>query len=364
MKSIFLLLIIAIPFIENSFAQNIGIGTTTPNASLDLRNSTEVNSINVTNSSTNGSQNGFRATVNGANATAFRIAGEFAATGAGNNNTGLNVSASAATVNYGGIFNATSGTTSNIGVWGSIGGPGGSKNYAIYGSIAGSSTGNDFAGYFSGRTYVSTTLVVGTLETPANASVTINSPGATGNTILLVNSNPSGNGIQANYSGSPANYYAVWGIAPSSGGNQAGYFSGNVTVTGTFSNPSDERLKENINPLSSVTDKIMLVSVNTYNFKTGFSYLNLPQAKQYGFLAQNLQEIFPELVQTVVDKSKGQDHLFEYKTVNYLGMIPILTKALQEEHTQRIQTEKQLEDLKQRLQNIEALLSQNSATSH
>ena len=341
-------------FIENSFAQNIGIGTTSPNASLDLRNSTEINSINVTNSSINGSQYGFRVAVNGVNATAFRTAGEFAATGPGNNNTGLNVSASAATVNYSGIFNAANGTNSNIAVWGAIGGPVGSKNYAVYGSVAGGSGGNDFAGYFAGKTYVSTTLVVGSSETPANASITINSPAAIGNSMLLVNTNSSGNGIQANYSGSPANYYAVWGIAPSSGGNEAGYFSGNVTVSGTFSNPSDERLKENISPLGSVTDKIMLVSVNTYNFKNEFGYLNLPQAKQYGFLAQNLQKIFPELVRTVVDKSKGEDHLFEYKTVNYLGMIPILTKALQEEHTQRIQTEKELEDLKQRLQIIEA----------
>ena len=188
-------------------------------------------------------------------------------------------------------------------------------------------------------------------------------PASVGNSILLVNTNSSGNGIQANYSGSPANYYAVWGIAPSSGANQAGYFSGNVTVTGIFSNPSDERLKENINPLNSVLDKIMQVSVNTYNFKKEYSYINLPQVKQYGFLAQNLQKIFPELVQTAVDKSKGENNLFEYKTVNYLGMIPILTKALQEEHMQRIQTEQELTDLKQRLENIEALLSQNSGAS-
>jgi hypothetical protein len=343
---------------------NILIGpNSAPIAKLEMRNNTEINSMYISNSSTNSNQYGFRTVVNGTNASAFRTAGEFSATGAGSNNTGLTVSASAATLNYGGNFNATDGATSNIAVWGYTGGPGGSTNYAVYGSIAGFSTGNDFAGYFKGRTYVSSSLVIGTSETPSNASVTINSLASVGNSILLVNSNSSGNGIQANYSGSPANYYAVWGIAPASGSNQAGYFSGNVTVSGTFSNPSDERLKENINPLSSVTDKIMLVSVNTYNFKKEFSNLNLPQVKQYGFLAQNLQKIFPELVQTVVDKSKGENNLFEYKTVNYLGMIPILTKALQEEHTQRIQTEQELQDLKQRLQNIEALLSPNSTSS-
>ena len=90
---------------------------------------------------------------------------------------------------------------------------------------------------------------------------------------------------------------------------------------------------------------------------------NLPQQKQYGFLAQNLQKIFPELVQNVVDKSKGENNPVKYKAVNYIGMIPILTRALQEEHTQRLQTEQELQDLKQRLQNIEALLSQNAVSS-
>jgi Trp operon repressor len=68
-------------------------------------------------------------------------------------------------------------------------------------------------------------------------------------------------------------------------------------------------------------------------------------------------------VRKIIDKSKGENNLFEYKAVNYLGMIPILTKALQEEHAQLLQTEEELNDLKQRLQNVEALLSQNSASS-
>ena len=343
---------------------NIGINYTgAPVAVLDLRNSKQINSLYVNNTSTNTNQYGVLSFVSGVNASAARTAGEFSAQGAGSNNTGINVLAAAGNRTYGGSFSATDAATSNIAVWGYAGGPTGSTNYAVYGSLAGFSAGNDFAGYFDGRTYVSTSLVVGTSETPSNASLTVRSPAATGNSILLVNANSSGNGIQANYTGFPSNYYAVWGIAPASGTNQAGYFSGNVTVTGTFSNPSDERLKENINPLSNVTDKIMQVSVNTYNFKKEFSNLNLPQAKQYGFLAQNMQKIFPELVQTVVDKAKGENNLLEYKTVNYLGMIPILTKALQEEHAQRVQTEQDLKDLKQRLQNIEALLSKNAVSS-
>jgi len=345
----------------------VGIGINSPIAQLDVRNAANINSLYVTNTSTNSNQFGVRSSVNGVNTASFRTAGEFLATGGGSNNTGLTVLASAANVNYGGNFNATDGATSNIAVWGNAGGPGGSTNYAVYGSIAGFSSGNDFAGYFAGRTYVSTSLVVGTSETPSNASVTIHSPATTGNSILLVNNNSSGNGIQSNYSGSPLNYYAVWGIAPASGSNQAGYFSGNVTVSGTFSNPSDERLKEDIKPLTGVLDKLMKVSVNTYNFKSEYSSMNLPQGKQYGYLAQNVESIFPELVKNTADKTKDQAKPFIYKTVNYIGMVPILTKALQEEHEQRMKTEEEInilkadnEALKTKLENIELAISKLS----
>lgn len=339
----------------------IGIGIKTGLvASLDVRNSTQINSVYVTNSSTNSNQWGIRAFVNGVNASAFRTGGEFSASGQGANNTGINVSASAANVNYGGNFNATDGASSNIGVWGYTGGPTGSTNYAVYGSVAGFSNGNDYAGYFAGRTYVQKEFIAGTSDVPANASVTVRSPASLTNSMYAVNSNSGGNGVFVSYTGSPTNYFALYALAPTTGSNYAGYFSGNVTVTGTFSNPSDERLKDNIKPLYNVMDKIMQVGVNTYHFKKEYSRMNLPQTKQYGFLARNFEKQFPELVQTVVDKSKGDNDLFSYKTVNYLGMIPILTKALQEEHAQRVKTEEALQSLKERLDAIETALAQAS----
>jgi hypothetical protein len=333
-----------------------------PIAMLDLHNTKQINSVYVINNSTNSNQYGIRTTVNGTNASAFRTAGEFTASGAGSNNTGLTVTASAADKTYGGNFNATDGATSNIGVWGYAGGPTGSTNYAVYGSIASFSAGNDFAGYFAGKTYVRASLTVGTSET-AVGTITARSPASTVSTLISENTNVQGNGLAAYSTGTPTNYWAVYGSAPTTNTNLAGNFSGNVNIAGTLTTPSDERLKENINPLENATDKIMQISVNTYNFKKEYSNLNLPQQKQYGFLAQNLEKVFPELVRKIVDKSKGENNLFEYKAVNYLGMIPILTRALQEEHAQRLQTEQELNDLKQRLQNIEALLSQNAVSS-
>jgi len=130
---------------------SVGIGIGNPVAQLDVRNAISTNSLYITNTSDNTNQFGVRSTVNGVASGSFRTAGEFTATGAGSNNTGLTVLASAANVNYGGNFNSTDGANSNIAVWGRTGGPSGSKNYAVYGSIAGFSAGNDFAGYFSGN---------------------------------------------------------------------------------------------------------------------------------------------------------------------------------------------------------------------
>jgi hypothetical protein len=341
---------------------NILIGTgNSPIAKLEMRNTTEINSMYLNNGSTNSNQFGVRVSVNGVNGGAFRKGGEFITTGAGSNNTAVQGQASAALANYGGNFIATDGATSNIAVWGYAGGPTGSTNYAVYGSLASFSAGKDFAGYFDGPAY-SKTLLVGSLDV-AKSSAAIEVQTSLANGVNVLSSSLGGNGIRATYTGSPTTFYAVWGIAPMSGNNYAGYFSGNVHYTGTLSSFSDERLKENINPLNSVTDKIMQISVSTYSFKKGYSNLNLPQVKQYGFIAQNLEKIFPELVQNVADKSKGENNLVEYKAVNYLGMIPILTKALQEEHIQRLQTEQELKDIKQRLENIEALLSQNPVLS-
>ena len=46
------------------------------------------------------------------------------------------------------------------------------------------------------------------------------------------------------------------------------------------------------------------------------------EEKQYGFIAQNIQEILPELVKTNIN-----DRL----SVNYIAMIPILVEAIKEQ---------------------------------
>jgi hypothetical protein len=84
-----------------------------------------------------------------------------------------------------------------------------------------------------------------------------------------------------------------------------------LIVTGSLYNTSDERIKENI---SIIDDKELdyLFTLNPihYSFKN-----DINKKGHYGILAQNIEKVYPELV---------QENYNGYKTVNYQELIPIM----------------------------------------
>ena len=64
------------------------------------------------------------------------------------------------------------------------------------------------------------------------------------------------------------------------------------------------------------------------------SELNLPNGKQHGFIAQELATVFPELTKDiskpVFDKEHNQTSTFEFKSINYNGLISVLTSGINE----------------------------------
>lgn len=130
----------------------------------------------------------------------------------------------------------------------------------------------------------------------------------------------------------------------SGAGNYAGYFSGNVTVTGTFSNPSDARTKQNVRPIASALATIGQLQPRSYEYRQDMG-MNLPEGQQFGFVAQDLEQVLPQLVTQIkapvnVEADQAAARKGEYahpdptyteiKAVNYIGLIPILTQAIQE----------------------------------
>lgn len=134
--------------------------------------------------------------------------------------------------------------------------------------------------------------------------------------------------------------YGVFGYA--SGGtaqNYAGYFSGDVHATGTYTS-SDESLKQNVEDLSGAMDLINQLEPKTYEFLTDqFDYLNLPQGEQMGIIAQDLEEVLPSLVKSAYQPAM-YDTLgnevspeLEFLSVNYSGLIPVLIGGIKEQQT-------------------------------
>ena len=105
-------------------------------------------------------------------------------------------------------------------------------------------------------------------------------------------------------------------------------------VTGNYTAVSDERLKKNIEPVESVLDKINSLQPRKYNMK---EEVNTAE-KHYGFIAQELENIFPELVSVTPDDGDG---IADLRTVSYTELIPILVKAIQEQ-------QKMIEELQRR----------------
>jgi len=153
-------------------------------------------------------------------------------------------------------------------------------------------------------------------------------------------------------------HYGVYSSATKPSG-YAGYFLGNVYVSGVFTNPSDVTLKENIAPTSNVLDKIKSLQVKDYTFKADLSQkYGFARGQQTGFIAQEMEQIFPNLVKdeilsTPKDPSKIAENTHDERTIksiNYVGLIPILTKAIQEQQQIINQEKDKVTTLEQELQ--------------
>jgi len=106
--------------------------------------------------------------------------------------------------------------------------------------------------------------------------------------------------------------------------------------------PSDSRLKTKVTPLSPQSDRICDVNLVEFEWSelndTRPSRQNRTKrqgTKDVGVIAQELQEIFPELVSEDVDG---------YLTVSYVGLLIPLIKTVQEQQKQIDELKKLISD--------------------
>ena len=148
--------------------------------------------------------------------------------------------------------------------------------------------------------------------------------------------------------------YGVYGSASGCTTGYGLYCSGNGAYTGTWTNVSDEKFKKNISDYNNALDNIMKLRPVTYEMKTEeYPFMNFEKGTQIGFIAQEMESIFPSLVVSGAHPGENEnDPFIEYKGINYIGLTPILVKAIQEQQNIIEEQNEKIESLKKEINSI------------
>jgi hypothetical protein len=184
----------------------------------------------------------------------------------------------------------------------------------------------------TGATTLSSTLGV-TGATTLSAGLTVSSGGisASGQTITATtfSGNATSASTSANLSFGSANEIVFKNSSNTAATTSSKLTFNNTTGVLTVDNDiiafaSDERLKENIQPLENALDKVLALSGFTYNFNEIGQSLGFDGSVRYvGVSAQEVQEVLPEAVKPAPADSN-------YITVQYEKLVPLLIEAIKE----------------------------------
>jgi len=188
----------------------------------------------------------------------------------------------------------------------------GDSNYGVF------SNGED-RNYFSGNVGIGTSVPTEKLD--VNGSIK-------GNSILLDDWEIKQDGLNV--------------LSLSYGGTLKGVF---LSTTGQYNMTSDRRLKKEIRPLEAVLTKVIKLEASRYQYRAN----NPEKMESIGFIAQDVQQLFPELVHSATNENQ-QDLL----TLDYSGFGVLAIKAIQEQQAVIKEQHEVIQSQEQRLKKLEA----------
>lgn len=139
------------------------------------------------------------------------------------------------------------------------------------------------------------------------------------------------------------------GSTDTSRGTRIGYIQGTGSDSVTYNTTSDVRLKENIHDTELGLEDLLKIGVKDYNFVTS------PSRKVQGFIAQDLNKIYPYAVATTDDGVSPLGVNAIPWGVDYGRITPLIVKSIQDQYA----LYKKLEG---RVADIEARITSNSNT--
>jgi hypothetical protein len=150
---------------------------------------------------------------------------------------------------------------------------------------------------------------------------------------VVIGDKPNYCAIQMTYAGGTQGYltigatyqqYTVYQPGPTSG---IYGFSYNWGATG-FGFPSDRRLKDQIEPIPNQKENFMKLKPCQYHYKS-----DEEQKKRFGFVAQELQEVYPDAVyQSEITEKDDDGNEFKPLLLTQTNLIPIMVDQIQQLH--------------------------------
>ncbi|MBO9614320.1 MAG: tail fiber domain-containing protein [Dyadobacter sp.] len=139
-----------------------------------------------------------------------------------------------------------------------------------------------------------------------------------------------------NYKGTGTGGFRFYNVSPQGSTGTASFPDNDIAfinTDGTYNNVSDKRVKTNVNIIENGLAKVMAMRPVSYDFHLGRTLRNGvvkftendKTVNRIGFLAQELEKVGPEAVLVPKDPAN------ELYNVAYSTLIPVLTKAIQEQ---------------------------------
>lgn len=98
---------------------------------------------------------------------------------------------------------------------------------------------------------------------------------------------------------------------------------------------SDTTIKTNVKTIESPLQKILQLEPRQFQYRTeNYKYLKLSGGNQYGFMIDNVQAVFPDLVkEKKVSYSFGKNAYRNaaVKTIDETGLIPVLVASVKQQ---------------------------------
>ena len=108
--------------------------------------------------------------------------------------------------------------------------------------------------------------------------------------------------------------------------------NGDGNFTGELTAASDIKLKRDISSISQATETLNKLNPVTYEFRSEeFPDLKLSEGQRWGLIAQEVEAVLPDLVSSNGNAQHVNGKEMSIKSVNYIDLIPMLVKAIQEQ---------------------------------